>query len=264
MIFYKTKEEIELIRESSLLVGKTLAEVAKSIVPGVSTLKLDKIAYDFIHDHGAVPSFLGYDGYPNSLCISVNDVIVHGIPGNLEVKEGDIVSVDCGVYKNGFHGDSAFSFGVQGISQEHINLLKVTYESLFKAIEKVKPNARIGDVSNAVQQHAEKNGFGVVRELVGHGIGRELHEKPEVPNFGKQGSGMKMLPGLVIAIEPMINLGTKNIGYDKDGWTIRTSDKKYSAHFEHTVAVTENGNDVLSTFNYIFETIENNKNIIKF
>ena len=255
MIYYKTKEEIELIRESSLLVGKTIAEVAKSIKPGVTTLQLDSIAEQFIKDHNAMPSFLGYSGFPNSLCISVNDVVVHGIPSKYVIKEGDIISVDCGVFKNGFHGDSAYSFAVGEVGEDKRNLLSVTLESLLKGIEKVKVGNRIGDVSFAVQQHAEINGYGVVRELVGHGLGKDLHEKPEVPNFGKQGRGQKILEGLVIAIEPMINMGTKNVVHENDGWTIRTQDRKVSAHFEHTVAVTSSGVDVLSSFEEIEKVI---------
>ncbi|MFN5629420.1 MAG: type I methionyl aminopeptidase [Bacteroidota bacterium] len=255
MIYYKTKEEIELIRESSLLVGKTIAEVAKSIKPGVTTLQLDSIAEQFIKDHNAMPSFLGYSGFPNSLCISVNDVVVHGIPSKYVIKEGDIISVDCGVFKNGFHGDSAYSFAVGEIGEDKRKLLAVTLESLLKGIEKVKVGNRIGDVSFAIQQHAEINGYGVVRELVGHGLGKDLHEKPEVPNFGKQGRGQKILEGLVIAIEPMINMGTKNVVHENDGWTIRTQDRKVSAHFEHTVAVTSSGVDVLSSFEEIEKVI---------
>jgi methionyl aminopeptidase len=255
MIYYKTKEEIELIRESSLLVGKTIAEVAKSIKPGVTTLQLDSIAEQFIKDHNAMPSFLGYSGFPNSLCISVNDVVVHGIPSKYVIKEGDIISVDCGVFKNGFHGDSAYSFAVGEVGEDKRKLLAVTLESLLKGIEKVKVGNRIGDVSFAVQQHAEANGYGVVRELVGHGLGKDLHEKPEVPNFGKQGRGQKILEGLVIAIEPMINMGTKNVVHENDGWTIRTQDRKVSTHFEHTVAVTSNGVDVLSSFEEIEKVI---------
>ena len=255
MIYYKTKEEIELIRESSLLVGKTIAEVAKSIKPGVTTLQLDSIAEQFIKDHNAMPSFLGYSGFPNSLCISVNDVVVHGIPSKYVIKEGDIISVDCGVFKNGFHGDSAYSFAVGEIGEDKRKLLAVTLESLLRGIEKVKVGNRIGDVSFAVQQHAEINGYGVVRELVGHGLGKDLHEKPEVPNFGKQGRGQKILEGLVIAIEPMINMGTKNVVHENDGWTIRTQDRKVSAHFEHTVAVTSSGVDVLSSFEEIEKVI---------
>lgn len=255
MIYYKTKEEIELIRESSLLVGKTIAEVAKSIKPGVTTLQLDSIAEQFIKDHNAMPSFLGYSGFPNSLCISVNDVVVHGIPSKYVIKEGDIISVDCGVFKNGFHGDSAYSFAVGEVGEDKRKLLAVTLESLLRGIEKVKVGNRIGDVSFAVQQHAEINGYGVVRELVGHGLGKDLHEKPEVPNFGKQGRGQKILEGLVIAIEPMINMGTKNVVHENDGWTIRTQDRKVSAHFEHTVAVTSSGVDVLSSFEEIEKVI---------
>ena len=255
MIYYKTKEEIELIRESSLLVGKTIAEVAKAIKPGVSTLKLDAIAEQFIKDNHAVPSFLGYSGFPNSLCISVNDVVVHGIPSKYVIKEGDIVSIDCGVFKNGFHGDSAYSFAVGEIGEDKRKLLLVTLESLLKGIEKVRVGNRIGDVSFAVQEHAEANGYSVVRELVGHGLGKDLHEKPEVPNFGKQGRGQKILEGLVIAIEPMINLGTKNVVHENDGWTIRTQDRKVSAHFEHTVAVTSSGVDILSSFEEIEKVI---------
>lgn len=255
MIYYKTKEEIELIRESSLLVGKTIAEVAKSIKPGVTTLQLDSIAEQFIKDHNAMPSFLGYSGFPNSLCISVNDVVVHGVPSKYVIKEGDIISVDCGVFKNGFHGDSAYSFAVGEIGEDKRKLLAVTLESLLKGIEKVKVGNRIGDVSFAIQQHAEINGYGVVRELVGHGLGKDLHEKPEVPNFGKQGRGQKILEGLVIAIEPMINMGTKNVVHENDGWTIRTQDRKVSAHFEHTVAVTSSGVDVLSSFEEIEKVI---------
>lgn len=248
MIYYKTKEEIELIRESSLLVGKTIAEVAKEIKPGVTTLFLDSIAESFIKDNNAIPSFKGYGGFPNSLCISVNDVVVHGIPSKYVIKEGDIVSVDCGVFKNGFHGDSAYSFAVGEIGEDKSKLLKVTLESLYKGIEKVKAGNRMGDISFAIQDWAEQNGYGVVRELVGHGIGKDLHEKPEVPNYGKQGRGLKLMEGLVIAIEPMINMGTKNTVHENDGWTIRTQDRKASAHFEHTVAVTATGVDVLSSF----------------
>jgi methionyl aminopeptidase len=255
MIYYKTKEEIELIRESSLLVGKTIAEVAKAIKPGVTTLQLDKIAEQFIKDHNALPSFLGYSGFPNSLCISVNDVVVHGIPSKYIIKEGDIISVDCGVFKNGFHGDSAYSFAVGEVGDDKRKLLSVTLESLLKGIEKVRVGNRIGDISFAVQQHAESNGYGVVRELVGHGLGKDLHEKPEVPNFGNQGRGQKILEGLVIAIEPMINMGTKNVVHENDGWTIRTQDRKVSAHFEHTVAVTSSGVDVLSSFEEIEKVI---------
>ena len=258
-LYYKTKEEIELIRESSLLVGKTLAEVAKVIKPGVTTLSLDKVAYEFINDNNAVPAFLNYSGFPNSLCISVNSQVVHGIPGKYELKDGDIVSVDCGVVKNTFFGDSAYTFAIGEVSPEVLNLLKVTEESLYRAIETAVVGKRLGDIGEAVQSHAESHGFSVVRELVGHGIGRNLHEAPEVPNYGKRGAGLKLQEGLVIAIEPMINLGKKSIKQDNDGWTIRTTDNLASAHFEHTVAIGKEKADILSSFKYIEEVL-NKKN----
>ncbi|MDF2438150.1 MAG: methionine aminopeptidase type [Bacteroidota bacterium] len=255
-LYYKTKEEIELIRESSLLVGKTLAEVAKVIKPGVTTLSLDKVAYEFINDNKAVPAFLNYNGFPNSLCISVNAHVVHGLPGKYELKDGDIISVDCGVVKNKFFGDSAYTFAVGEVKPEVLNLLKVTKESLYKAIENVVAGKRIGDISDAVQSHAEGNGYSVVRELVGHGIGKSLHESPEVPNYGKKGTGLKLQEGLVIAIEPMINLGKKAIIQENDGWTIRTADNLPSAHFEHTVAVGREKADILSSFEFVEEVLK--------
>jgi methionyl aminopeptidase len=255
-LYYKTKEEIELIRESSLLVGKTLAEVAKVIKPGVTTLSLDKVAYEFIQDHKAVPAFLNYSGFPNSLCISVNSHVVHGIPGKYELKDGDVVSVDCGVVKNNFFGDSAYTFAVGEVESEILNLLRITKESLYKGIEMAIAGKRLGDIGEAVQTHAEINGYSVVRELVGHGIGRNLHESPEVPNYGKKGTGLKLLEGLVIAIEPMINMGKKAIMQEKDGWTIRTADNLPSAHFEHTVAVGKDKADILSSFEYIEEVLK--------
>jgi methionyl aminopeptidase len=255
-LYYKTKEEIELIRESSLLVGKTLAEVAKVIKPGVTTLSLDKVAYEFIKDHKAIPAFLNYSGFPNSLCISVNAHVVHGIPGKYELKDGDIVSVDCGVLKNNFFGDSAYTFAVGEVKAEILSLLKVTKESLYKGIEMAVVGKRIGDVGEAVQTHAEKNGYTVVRELVGHGIGQNLHESPEVPNYGKKGTGLKLQEGLVIAIEPMINMGKKAIIQENDGWTIRTVDNLPSAHFEHTVAVGKTKADILSSFEFIEEVLK--------
>ena len=259
MIFYKTGEEIERIRKSSLLVGKTLAEVAKIIEPGVTTLELDKVAEEFIRDNNAVPGFLGYGGFPNSLCTSVNSAVVHGIPNNEPLKNGDIVSVDCGVLMDDFYGDSAYTFMVGEVSDEVQNLLKITQECLTLAIDQTKSGNRIGDIGFAVQNHAEKNGFGVVRELVGHGLGRSLHEKPEVPNYGKKGRGHKMKPGLVLAIEPMINLGKKEVKQLKDGWTIETKDRLPSAHFEHDVVVTLDGSpEVLSSFEEI-EKVLNNK-----
>jgi len=255
-LYYKTKEEIELIRESSLLVGKALAEVAKVIKPGVSTLFLDKVAFEFINDNNAVPAFLNYNGFPNSLCISVNEAVVHGIPGKYELKDGDIVSVDCGVVKNGFFGDSAYTFAIGEVKAEVLKLLAITKESLYKAIDTAVVGKRLGDIGDAVQSLAEANGYGVVRELVGHGIGRDLHESPEVPNYGKRGSGMKLQEGLVIAIEPMINLGKRGVKQENDGWTIITSDRLPSAHFEHTVAVGKEKADILSSFEDIEEALK--------
>ncbi len=259
MIFYKTREEIELIRESSLLVGKTLAEVAKRIRPGVTTLELDKVAEEFICDHGAQPSFKGYGGFPNSLCTSVNEEVVHGIPNDTPLIEGDIVSVDCGVLLNEFHGDSAYTFEIGGVSPEVKKLIEVTKECLNKALEVSVAGNRIGDIGFAVQQHAESNSYGVVRDLVGHGLGRSLHEKPEVPNYGRRGKGYKMKEGLVLAIEPMINMGVKEVGQLSDGWTIVTRDGQPSAHFEHDVAIMKGKVEVLSTFKFIEEVL-NNKN----
>lgn len=259
MIYYKTEEEITLIKESSLLVGKTLAELAKVIKPGITTLQLDKIAHDFIRDHGAIPAFLNYEGFPNTLCVSVNAQVVHGIPGNAALKEGDLVSVDCGVLKNEFYGDSAYSFGVGEVSSEVNRLMQVTKECLYKGVEQAKAGMRIGDISAAVQEHAEKNGYSVVRELVGHGLGRSLHEAPEVPNYGSKGKGVKLQEGLVIAIEPMINMGRRNVVTERDGWTIRAADNKPSAHFEHTLVVRKGEAQLLSSFEMIEEVL-NSKN----
>lgn len=256
MIYCKTADEIELIRKSSLIAGKAIAEVAKLIKPGVKTIDLDKRAYEFIMDQGAVPSFLNYEGFPNSLCISVNEQVVHGIPGQRVLVDGDIVSVDCGVYKNEFHGDMAYTFTVGEVEPEIMKLIRVTKECLLKGIEKATLAHRIGDLAFAIQEHAEKNGFGVVRELVGHGVGKKLHEKPEVPNYGKRGTGTKFIEGMVIAIEPMINLGKKEVITDEDGWTIVARDRKPSAHFEHTVAIGKNKADVLSTFADIEKVLE--------
>jgi methionyl aminopeptidase len=260
-IYYKTKEEIELVRKSSLLVGKTLAEVAKFIQPGVTTSELDKVAEQFIRDNGGVPSFKGYNGFPASLCVSVNSVVVHGIPGAKELQEGDIVSVDCGVFMNGFHGDSAYTFTVGNVKPEVLRLLEITRECLDKGIEMAISGRRLGDISYIIQEHAESNGYSVVRELVGHGVGRNLHEAPEVPNYGKRGSGPLLKEGLVIAIEPMINLGKRAVKTERDGWTIRTLDNMPSAHFEHTVAIMEGKADVLSTFEYIEDVL--NKNYVR-
>ncbi|HRG58278.1 MAG TPA: type I methionyl aminopeptidase [Bacteroidia bacterium] len=259
MLYYKTKEEIELIRISSLLVGKTLAEVAKYIKPGVKTIDLDKIADQFIQDHGAKAAFKGYDGFPNALCISVNSAVVHGLPNAYELKDGDIISVDCGVVKNDFYGDSAYTFSVGNVSPEIQKLLDVTKESLYEGIRQAVAGKRVGDIGEAVQNHAERAGFSVVRELVGHGVGRSLHESPEVPNYGKRGKGTLLQSGLVIAIEPMINMGRKEVLRDKDGWTIKTADNKLSAHFEHTVAIQKEKADVLSTFEYIEEVLNKSK-----
>jgi methionyl aminopeptidase len=259
MIFYKTEEEISLIRESSLLVGKTLAEVAKLIKPGVKTLDLDKCAEQFIRDSGGTPAFKGYHGFPATLCISPNSQVVHGIPNDYELKEGDIISVDCGVLKDGFYGDSAYTFSVGEINSDVNKLLLITKECLLKGIEMCVEGKRIGDISEAVQIHAEKNGFGVVRELVGHGVGKQLHESPEVPNYGKRGSGAKLKEGMVIAIEPMINLGKKEVKFSKDGWTVTTADLRPSAHFEHTVAIRKGKADVLSSFAFIEEVLEKQK-----
>lgn len=263
-LYYKTKEEIELIRESSLLVAKALAEVAKVIKPGITTLALDKVAYEFIKDNNAIPAFLNFNGFPNSLCISVNSQVVHGIPGKYELKNGDIVSVDCGVLKNKFYGDSAYTFPIGEVKPEILKLLQVTKESLYKGIEMAVAGKRIGDVGEAIQSHAESNGFSVVRELVGHGVGKNLHEAPEVPNYGKKGSGLKLEEGLVIAIEPMINLGKKGVTQENDGWTIRTVDNLASAHFEHTLAIGKDKADVLSSFEYIEEALKKSNDVMTY
>jgi len=251
MITYKTAEEIELLRISNLLVSKALAEVAKKIAPGISTLELDAIAEEFIRDHGAEPGFLGYRGYPKTLCTSVNQQVVHGIPSSHVLKDGDIVSVDCGVLHQGYFGDSAYTFAVGAVSERIRLLLNTTREALYKGIEQATEGKRIGDIGNAVQEHVEKQRFTVVREMVGHGIGKGLHEGPEVPNYGKRGHGVRLQQGMVVCIEPMINMGRREIVQDPDGWTIQTADKLPSAHFEHCVAIGKNGADVLSTFEFI-------------
>lgn len=256
MIILKTREEIGLIRESSLLVGKTLAEVGSRIQPGVSTLALDKLAETFIRDHGGIPAFKGYKGFKHSLCISCNDQIVHGVPSGYLLREGDVVSVDCGVLLNSFYGDSAYTFAVGEIDEAKQRLLRVTLECLWKGVSMALQGKRIGDIGFAVQEHAESNGYSVVRELVGHGIGRKLHEAPEVPNYGSQGKGPMLKEGMVIAIEPMINMGKKDVRVDRDGWTCRTKDGLPSAHFEHTVAVGIDGPEVLSTFEFIGKQLE--------
>ncbi|MDR1056510.1 MAG: type I methionyl aminopeptidase [Prevotellaceae bacterium] len=252
----RNNEEIEILRENALLVSKTLAEIAKYIKPGVATIKLDKIAEQFIRDHEAEPGFLGYNGFPNTLCISVNSVVVHGIPSEYVLQEGDIVSVDCGTRMKGYYGDSAYTFAVGRISPEAEMLLKVTKESLFKGIEQAVEGNHMGDVSYAIQNYVEGYGFSVVREMVGHAIGQNMHERPDVPNYGKRGSGKKLAEGMVICIEPMINAGSKEIYQERDGWTIRTADKHNSAHYELTVAVRKGKTDVLSTFDYVEEVLK--------
>ena len=255
MIYYKTEEEIDLIRNSSLLVAKTHAEIAGLIKPGITTLALDKIAEEFIRDNGGVPAFKGYGGFPNTLCMSPNDQVVHGIPNDRVLKDGEILSVDCGVVMNGYFGDSAFTYEVGEVDTETRQLLKVTKESLYKGIEMAVSGNRIGDIGYAVQKHAESFGYGVVRELVGHGVGKNLHESPEVPNYGRRGRGTKIQEGLVIAIEPMINMGTRKIMQHNDGWTITTIDNKPSAHFEHTIVVRKGKAEILSSFEEIEKKI---------
>lgn len=258
MIFYKVDEEIELIKLGADILGRVHGEIAKLIRPGIKTIELDRIAEEYIKDHGATPSFKGYNGFPYALCISPNEQVVHGFPGNTELKEGDIISVDCGVYYKGYHSDSAYTHPVGKVSEEVKKLLDVTKQSLNEAIKVATFGNRVGDIGYAVQSYTEAHGYTVVRELVGHGVGKRLHEGPEVPNFGKKGSGPKLLDGMVIAIEPMINLGKKNIVQESDGWTIRTADRMPSAHFEHTVAIRKNKTEVLTTFKYIEEVIKIN------
>lgn len=254
----KTEEEITYIKNSSLIVGKALAEVAKHIRPGITTLELDRIAEEYIRDQGASPAFKGYEGYPATLCISLNEQVVHGIPGKREIKEGDIVSIDCGAVKDHFYGDSAYTFAVGEVHEEVLLLLKRTKESLYKGIEVAVAGKRIGDVGYAVQSWIEQYGYSVVRDLVGHGIGRHLHEKPEIPNYGQRGTGAKLMEGMTICIEPMINLGTRTVIQERDGWTIRTADRKPSAHYEHAVVIRKEGCEILSTFEYIEEVVNNN------
>jgi len=259
----KTDIEIEKIRKSSLLVGKTIAEVASHMRPGITTIELDKIAETFIRDHGDLPAFKGYHGYPGTLCISVNEVVVHGIPGIRELKDGDLVSIDCGTIIDGYFGDSAYSFGIGEIREEVRLLMVRTKESLYKAIAIAMAGKRIGDIGFEIQSYVESFGYSVVRDLVGHGLGTSLHEKPEVPNYGKRGSGSKLEEGMVICIEPMINLGGRSVMQERDGWTIRTSDHKPSAHFEHAIAIRKDGADILSSFEEIEQVINNNIQIIR-
>ncbi|MBL57278.1 MAG: type I methionyl aminopeptidase [Flavobacteriales bacterium] len=256
---YKTKEEIELIRESSLLVAKTHGAIAGLIKPGVTTLELDKIAEEFIRDHDAIPAFKGYAGFPNTLCMSPNEEVVHGIPQDKPLKDGDIISVDCGVLKNEFYGDSAYTYTVGEVAEETKQLLRVTKDCLYLGIEAAKIGNRLGDISYAIQQKAHEFNYGVVRELVGHGVGRELHEEPQVPNYGSRGRGIQLKEGLVLAIEPMINMGTQKVRFLNDGWSVITQDGKPSAHFEHTVAIMKSGPEVLSSFAFIEEELKKNK-----
>ena len=255
MIKYKTTEEIELMRTSAQLVSKTLGLLAPYIVPGAIPLELDKMAETFIRDHGGEPGFLGMYGFPNSLCMSPNAQVVHGIPGKKELQNGDILSVDCGVFMNGYYGDHAYTFAVGDVSKETSELLEVTKASLYTGIKEVVEGNRIGDIGAAIQEYTESRGYGVVRELVGHGLGTKMHEDPQVPNYGKRGRGKKIQEGLVIAIEPMINLGTHRIKHLPDGWTILTADGKNSAHFEHDVAVVNGKPEILSTFQYIYDAL---------
>ena len=255
MIKIKTREEIELMRESALIVSKTLGEVAKEVKPGVTTLQLDKIAEEFIRDHGAIPGFLGLYDFPNTLCMSPNEQVVHGIPNNDPLKEGDIISVDCGALKNGYYGDHAYTFAIGEIAEETKKLLQITKESLYVGIREFRAGNRVGDVGFAIQNYTEKHGYGVVRELVGHGLGREMHEDPEMPNYGRRGRGKKFKEGMVVAIEPMINLGTHRIKQFSDGWTIKTEDLKPSAHFEHDIAIVNGKPELLSTFKYIYDAL---------
>ncbi|HOW31530.1 MAG TPA: type I methionyl aminopeptidase [Bacteroidales bacterium] len=263
MALVKTDIEIEKIRKSSLLVGETIAEVASRLRAGITTLELDKVAYDFIMDHGALPAFKNYHGYPATLCISVNDVVVHGIPGKYEIKDGDLVSIDCGTIIDGYYGDSAYSFGIGMMDPAVTDLMRRTKESLYKAIEVALTGKRVGDIGYEVQTYVESFGYTVVRDLVGHGLGSSLHEKPEVPNFGKRGTGPKLEENMVICIEPMINLGKRGVTQDRDGWTIRTADHKPSAHYEHAIAIHKDKAEILSSFDAIEQVTNHNILIIK-
>lgn len=255
MVKYKSKEEIELMREAAQVVSRTLGKVAAAIRPGVTPLELDKIAEDYIRSQDAIPGFLGLYDFPNTLCISVNEQVVHGIPTDAPLDEGDIISVDCGAIKHGFYGDHAYTFEVGEVAPEVKKLLDVTKECLYIGIEQCVVGNRIGDIGYAIQHHAEKHGYGVVRELVGHGLGTSMHEEPQVPNYGRRGRGKKIQEGLVVAIEPMINLGTERIKQLSDNWTVVTADGKPSAHFEHDVAVVDGKPEILSTFDYIYEAL---------
>lgn len=261
MIFLKTEDEIELLRASNILVGKTLAELAKVIQPGISTGQLDRLAEEFIRDHGAIPTFKGFPNpygspYPASICTSVNEVVVHGIPhDDVVLKDGDIISIDCGTFMNGFCGDSAYTFCVGDVAPEVRQLLKATKEAFYLGIEHAVQGQRLGDIGFAIQQHCENQGYGVVREFVGHGIGKDMHEEPQVPNYGKRGTGIKLKTGMCLAIEPMITLGSRQLVMERDGWTVRTKDRKAAAHFEHTIAVGSCKAEILSTFSFIEEVL---------
>lgn len=257
MIYLKTDQEIELIKKSAQVLGKAHAEVAKWIKPGVATKRLDTVAEEYIRDHQGSPSFKGFNGFPASLCISVNEIVVHGFPSGYELREGDILSIDCGVKLNGYHSDSAYTYPIGEVSEEVLALLKRTKKSLYLGIDKAFDGMRIGDIGSAIQDYVEKYNYSVVRELVGHGVGKNLHESPEVPNYGKKGKGIKLKEGMVLAIEPMINLGKKSVVQEKDGWTIRTTDRKPSAHFEHTVAIRKGKAEILTTFEYIEQVTAN-------
>jgi methionyl aminopeptidase len=255
MVHLKKPEEIELMRQSALIVSRTLGLIAERIEPGVTPLELDTIAYDYIKSQGAEPGFLGFGGFPNSLCISINEAVVHGIPNDRPLREGDIVSVDCGAIKNGYYGDHAYTFAVGEIGAELQQLLRVTKESLYLGIDQMRMGRRVGDIGWAVQKHAEAYGYGVVRELVGHGLGKSMHEEPQVPNYGKRGRGKKLVNGMVLAVEPMINLGTEEVLMLDDNWTIITADRLPSAHFEHDIAIVDGEPDILSTFDYVEEAL---------
>ncbi len=256
MITYKTEEDIDIIKEGAQILGKAHAEVAKLIKEGIKTKELDKVAFEFIKDHGGHPSFKGFNGFPYALCISVNENVVHGFPGEYQIKNGDIISIDCGVFYKGFHSDSAYTYPIGEVSDEVMNLLKVTKESLYVGIDSARKGNRIGDIGFAIQQFVEKHGYTIIRELVGHGVGKDLHESPEVPNYGKRGKGPKLKEGMVIAIEPMVNMGRRNVVQENDGWTIRTKDRKPSAHYEHTVAITSKGTEVITTHDYLEQYIK--------
>ncbi|MDF2191754.1 type I methionyl aminopeptidase [Paraflavitalea sp. CAU 1676] len=263
MVHIKTPAEVELMRHSALLVSATLAEIAKVIRPGITTLSLDKTIGEMIRDHGGIPSFLNFHGYPFNSCISVNDVVVHGFPNEKELKDGDIISVDIGIVKNGYHGDHAYTFAIGDVKPEVLQLIRVTKESLFKGIEQAIAGNRIGDIGAAIQEHTEKKyGYGVVRELVGHGLGKSLHEDPQVPNYGKRGAGAKLKEGTVLAIEPMINMGKKEVYTESDGWTVRTIDGTASVHFEHDVCVQKNKADILSDYSIIEAAEKANSHLV--